>query len=74
MARIGEENRCGFETTPTRTSSSSSRSGMARVDAVEEPGGIIITSGGYAEPVRIEFLNASERGMIDPGVVSAPAR
>jgi uncharacterized protein YuzE len=36
------------------------------VDAVEEPGGVIVSYGEDGEPVSVEFLNASERGMVGP--------
>lgn len=39
----------------------------APFDAVVEPGGIVVSYGEGGEPVSIEFLNASERGMVDPG-------
>ena len=40
------------------------------VDAVEEPGGVIISYGEDGEPVSVEFLHASERRLIEPGEVS----
>ncbi|MGC8960580.1 MAG: DUF2283 domain-containing protein [Chloroflexia bacterium] len=40
------------------------------VDAVEEPGGIIISYGEDGEPVSVEFLNASARHLTHPGEVS----
>jgi uncharacterized protein YuzE len=40
------------------------------VDAVEEPGGVIVSYGENGEPVSVEFLNASARRLILPGEVS----
>jgi uncharacterized protein YuzE len=40
------------------------------VDAIEEPGGVIVSYGEDGEPVCIEFLNASVRKLIHPGEVS----
>ncbi len=40
------------------------------VDAVEEPGGVIISYGEDGEPVSVEFLHASERRLIEPGEAS----
>ena len=37
------------------------------VDAVEEPGGVIISYGEDGEPVSIEFLNVSARQLIRSG-------
>ena len=34
------------------------------VDAIEEPGGVIISYGEDGEPVSVEFLNASTRQLI----------
>ena len=42
------------------------------VDAVEEPGGIIVSYGEDGEPVSVEFLNAATRRLILPGEVSVP--
>ncbi|MER3523847.1 MAG: hypothetical protein C4326_07200 [Ignavibacteria bacterium] len=42
----------------------------APVDAVEEPGGVIISYGEDKEPVSVEFLNASARNLMKPGEVS----
>lgn len=39
-------------------------------DAVEEPGGVIISYGEDGEPVSVEFLNASARHLVRPGEVS----
>jgi len=40
------------------------------VDAVEEPGGVIVSYGEDGEPVSVEFLGASTRQLIQPGEVS----
>lgn len=40
------------------------------VDAIEEPGGIIVSYGEDREPVSVEFLNVSARRLIEPGAVS----
>ena len=40
------------------------------VDAIEEPGGVIVSYGEDGEPVSVEFLNASIRQLIVPGEVS----
>ncbi len=40
------------------------------VDAVEEPGGVIVSYGEDGEPVSVEFLHASRRRLIQPGEVS----
>ncbi len=37
------------------------------VDAIEEPGGVIVSYGEDGEPVSVEFLNASARHLIRPG-------
>ena len=42
------------------------------VDAVEEPGGIIVSYGEDGQPVSVEFLNAAARRLIHPGEVSVP--
>lgn len=42
----------------------------APVDAIEEPGGVIISYGEDGEPVSVEFINASVRQLIRPGEVS----
>ena len=39
-------------------------------DAIEEPGGIIVSYGEDGEPVSVEFLNASIRKIIRSGEVS----
>lgn len=40
------------------------------VDAIEEPGGVIVSYGQDGEPVSVEFLNASVRRLVLPGEVS----
>ena len=40
------------------------------VDAVEEPGGVIVSYGEDGEPVSVEFLNAAAQRLILPGEVS----
>jgi len=40
------------------------------VDALEEPGGVIISYGEDNHPVSIEFLNASNKQLIRDGVVN----
>jgi len=40
------------------------------VDAIEEPGGVIVTYGEKNEPVSIEFLNASQHGLINNKEIS----
>jgi uncharacterized protein YuzE len=40
------------------------------VDAVEEPGGVIISYGEDKEPVSVEFLNALARHLVRAGEVS----
>jgi uncharacterized protein YuzE len=40
------------------------------VDAIEEPGGVIVSYGEDGEPVSVEFMNASVRRLIRPGEVS----
>jgi uncharacterized protein YuzE len=40
------------------------------VDAIEEPGGVIVSYGEDGEPVSVEFLNASVRELIVPGETS----
>jgi len=37
------------------------------VDAVEEPGGVIVSYGEDGEPVSVEFLYAGARRLIHPG-------
>ena len=45
-------------------------SDAAPVDAVEEPGGVIISYGEDGEPITVEFLHASERHLAQAGEVS----
>lgn len=40
------------------------------IDAIEEPGGIVVSYGEDGEPVSVEFLNASARRLIRSGEVS----
>jgi len=40
------------------------------VDAIEEPGGVIISYGEDGEPVSVEFLNFSARQLMLPNEVS----
>jgi uncharacterized protein YuzE len=40
------------------------------VDAIEEPGGVIVSYREDKEPVSVEFLNASARRLIRPDEVS----
>lgn len=40
------------------------------VDALEEPGGVIVSYGEDGEPVSVELLNASARQLMEPGQVS----
>lgn len=42
----------------------------APVDAVEEPGGVIISYGEDKQPVSVEFLNASARNLLKAGEVN----
>jgi uncharacterized protein YuzE len=39
-------------------------------DAIEEPGGVIVSYGEDGEPVSVEFLNASSRRLIQSGEVT----
>jgi len=39
-------------------------------DAIEEPGGVIVSYGVDGDPVSIEFLNASKRRLVPGGEVS----
>lgn len=43
---------------------------VVKGDAIEEPGGLIVSYGESGEPVSIEFLNASARRLVLPGQVS----
>ena len=40
------------------------------VDAIEEPGGVIVSYGEDQEPVSVEFLNADNRDLVMPGEVN----
>jgi len=40
------------------------------VDAIEEPGDVIVSYGEDGEPVSVEFLNASVRRLVLPGEIS----
>jgi len=40
------------------------------VDALEEPGGVVVSYGEDGEPVTVEFLNASARKLIQRGQMS----
>jgi uncharacterized protein YuzE len=40
------------------------------VDAIEEPGGVVVSYGADGEPVSVEFLNASVRQFVPLGEVS----
>jgi uncharacterized protein YuzE len=40
------------------------------VDAIEEPGGVVISYGDDGEPVSVEFLNAARRKLLRPTQVS----
>jgi len=40
------------------------------VDAIEEPGGVVVSYGEDGEPVSVEFMNASVRQLIRSGEVS----
>lgn len=39
----------------------------APVDAVEEPGGVIVSYGEDGQPVSVEFLDAAERDLVQAG-------
>ncbi len=39
-------------------------------DAVEEPGGVIVSYGSDGAPVSVEFMNASQRGLVPGGHLS----
>ena len=39
-------------------------------DALEEPGGVIVSYGEDKEPVSVEFLNASKREFVSPNEVN----
>jgi uncharacterized protein YuzE len=36
------------------------------VDAIEEPGGVVVSYGEDGEAVSVEFMNASVRRLVDP--------
>jgi uncharacterized protein YuzE len=40
------------------------------VDALEEPGGVIVSYGEDGQPVTVELLNATARGLIESGELS----
>jgi uncharacterized protein YuzE len=40
------------------------------VDAIEEPGGVIVSYGEDGDPISVEFMNASSRNLIREGGVS----
>jgi len=40
------------------------------LDAVEEPGGVILSYGEDGQPVSLELLHASARRLIEPGELS----
>lgn len=42
----------------------------APADAVEEPGGVIVSYGEDGEPVSVEFLDASRDDLVQPGQVT----
>ena len=42
----------------------------APVDAIEEPGGVIISYGENGKPVSIEFLNASVKKLVNKGEIN----
>jgi uncharacterized protein YuzE len=42
------------------------------VNAIAEPGGVIVSYDEAGEPVSVEFLNASQRQLIQPGETSLP--
>lgn len=42
------------------------------VNAISEPGGVIVSYDEAGEPVSIEVLNASKRQLIQPGETSLP--
>ncbi len=41
------------------------------VDAIEEPGGVIVSYGEDGEPVSVEFLNALARQLVGPDELNA---
>ena len=40
------------------------------VDAIEEPGGVVVSYGENGEPVSVEFLNFSARQLLLPNEIS----
>jgi uncharacterized protein YuzE len=42
------------------------------VNAISEPGGVVVSYDEAGEPVSVEFLNASKRQLIRPGETSLP--
>ncbi|MCY7272514.1 MAG: DUF2283 domain-containing protein [Phormidesmis sp. CAN_BIN44] len=44
----------------------------APINAIAEPGGVIVSYDETGEPVSVEFLNASQRQLIRPGETSLP--
>lgn len=40
------------------------------VDAVEEPGGVIVSYGSDGKPVSVEFVNATAHGLVPGGHLS----
>ncbi len=42
----------------------------APVDAVEEPGGVVISYSATGEPVSVELLNASKRQLVQAGEIT----
>ena len=43
------------------------------VDAIEEPGGVIVSYGEDGDAVSVEFMNASVRKLVDPNDLDVPA-
>lgn len=39
-------------------------------DAVEEPGGVVVSYGADGQPVSVEFLNATAHGLVKAGHLS----
>jgi uncharacterized protein YuzE len=46
----------------------------APVDAIEEPGGVIVSYGDDGQPVSVEFLNASHRDLVPAGELTVTMR
>jgi uncharacterized protein YuzE len=42
------------------------------VNAISEPGGVVVSYDDAGEPVSVKFLNASKRQLIRPGETSLP--